>query len=130
MQTKKITRIFTAILALLACVSLFTGCANDKKAKKYSAAYEKIEQGDYAAAYALFSELGTYKNSENELAKFYYMPTAINSTSVYSVGEEPETESVVVTFNDTCSFCNSDIIFIFVIICYVSKVVSCCCCDT
>ena len=43
---------------------------------KYTEAFELIEKGDYAAAYAIFTELGDYKNAKAEASRFHYVVTS------------------------------------------------------
>ena len=43
---------------------------------KYEEALELLEIGEYEKAYALLTSLGKYKDSEEYLSKFYYVPTS------------------------------------------------------
>ena len=43
---------------------------------RYEEALELLEIGEYEKAYALLTSLGKYKDSEEYLSKFYYVPTS------------------------------------------------------
>ena len=73
-------RIISTVLCLLmlfaSCVSIVScGAENQKKADDYATALAKIIDRDYEGAYALFEQLGDYKDSKKYLENFYYMPT-------------------------------------------------------
>ena len=69
------------ILSLSICASVFAACdfkkdsEVDPKDEKYQEAYALLEKRDYEAAYALFAELGNYKDEAKEAAYFRCMPT-------------------------------------------------------
>jgi YD repeat-containing protein len=70
----------------------------DVNEEKYLMAYEMLEQKNYDAAYALFVELGDYKDAAKEAAYFRYMPSG---HYVYYVSEGDEgTVTYTVTLND------------------------------
>ena len=76
-------RIISTVLCLLmlfaSCVSIVScGAENQKKADDYATALAKIIDRDYEGAYALFEQLGDYKDSKKYLENFYYMPTFID----------------------------------------------------
>ena len=55
---------------------------------KYNDALAKIEAGEYEEAYALLLEIGDYKNAQQMLASFRYVPTTlthINEEGITSV---------------------------------------------
>ena len=54
----------------------------DPREEKYTKAYELLESGDYEAAYALFVELGDYKDATKEVAFFRYMPVSHSITLI------------------------------------------------
>ena len=66
--------------------------------EKYLEAFAKLEASDYDAAYALFAELGDYKDAAKELAKFHYVSNGYTET--YGVPNEMDTETVVITYNE------------------------------
>lgn len=70
----------------------------DAKEEKYLKAYEMLEQKKYEEAYALFVELGDYKNAAKEAAYFRYMP--ISHYVEYTSEGEEETITYTVTLND------------------------------
>jgi YD repeat-containing protein len=103
MNMKTLTKILTLIIAVIMCVSAFAACAGgdtsaDENETKYLEAFEKLEAGDYEAAYALFTELGDYKDAAKEAAYFRYMPT--NHHLEYISDNESDTVTYKVTLND------------------------------
>ena len=66
---------------------------------KYTMAFELVESGDYREAYALFLELGDYKDSKKEAAKFHYVPTKIVFKETVGDGLE-EYQTVTISYND------------------------------
>lgn len=63
---------------ILLCAMLLSLCSctqGDAKAAKYDEAVGLIATGDYAAARALFTELGDYKDAAKYLERFHYLPT-------------------------------------------------------
>lgn len=90
---------------LLMCMALtFVACGPeqtpeaDLEAEKYAEAYALLENRDYEAAYALFTQLGDYKDAAKEAAYFRYMP--IGHTVECSSEEEDKTITYTVTLND------------------------------
>jgi hypothetical protein len=65
--------------------------------EKYTKAYEMLEKKNYEEAYALFIQLGDYKNAAKEAAYFRYMPTYHR---IEYVSDENETITYTVTLND------------------------------
>ena len=120
----KIALLLAMVLALMASVSAFVACtggdnqespattdgstateattAEDALAKekeeKYLEAFNKLAQDDYEAAYALFVELGDYKDAAKQVAKFHYVFDGYTET--FGMPEEMDTETVVVTYNE------------------------------
>ena len=89
------TLLLCMVLALAACTPEQTP---DPKEDKYAEAYELLEKRDYEAAYALFVELGDYKDAAKEAAYFRYIPTAHIIECVSD--EEQDTINYTVTLND------------------------------
>ena len=85
---------------LLACmVFSLAACGKaDPREEKYAQAYELLENRDYEAAYALFVELGDYKDAAKEAAYFHYMPVGHHVVCTSEEGEEIITYTV--TLND------------------------------
>ena len=67
--------LLTAGLSLVSCNDN-DGADADPKEQDYVAALELLANCDYEGAKAMFESLGDYKNSEEYLSKFYYMPTS------------------------------------------------------
>ena len=88
------------IFILLTCMVLsLAACGKaDPREEKYEQAYELLENRDYEAAYALFVELGDYKDAAKEAAYFRYMPTNHHVVCTSDEGEEIITYTV--TLND------------------------------
>ena len=85
------------------CVSVFVACSQgdtsvDENEAKYLEAYEKLEAGDYEAAYALFSELGDYKDSAKEAAYFRYIP--VSHRIEYTSDDESGAITYTITLNE------------------------------
>jgi hypothetical protein len=77
----------------------FAACGKiDPREAKYAEARELLEKRDYEAAYALFVELGDYKDAAKEAAYFRYMPTNHHVVCTSEDGEEIITYTV--TLND------------------------------
>ena len=95
--------LISMMLSLLACGGNNPPEENqnpDENESKYTEALELIESGDYEEAYALFSELGDYKDSEKEAAKFHYVPSKISLKETVG-GDEAETyETVTISYNE------------------------------
>ena len=75
-----------------------TEVPTDAKEEKYQKAYEMLEQKNYEAAYALFAELGDYKNAAKEVTYFRYMPSA--HYVEYTSEEDDGTITYTITLND------------------------------
>ena len=98
MKTKIITKLFAVTIAAILCVSAFVGCAAKETEAKYREAYDKLEAGDYEAAYALFTELGDYKDAAKEAAYFRYIP--VSHRVAYTSADESDTITYTITLND------------------------------
>ena len=98
MNTKKLIKLLTFLLAALLCVSAFAGCAANKNEAKYQEACDKLEAGDYEAAYALFTELGDYKDAAKQASYFRYIP--VSHYTEYTSDDENGTITYTVTLND------------------------------
>jgi YD repeat-containing protein len=93
------SKLFIMILSLAICVSALAACAKaDSREEKYAKAYELLKGRDYEASYALFVELGDYKNAAKEAAYFRYMPISHCTEYVYDEGSE--TATYTVTLNE------------------------------
>ena len=111
-------KIFALLLAVSLCLCLF-GCdieettdseKNDKnedtteettyseKSEKYDEALNLITEGKYEDAYAIFEELGDFKDSEEQLAKFHYIP--VDAIIKYVEGTYTEYINIDITLND------------------------------
>lgn len=111
-------KIFALLLAVSLCFCLF-GCdieettdpeKNDKnedtteettdseKSEKYDEALDLIGEGKYEDAYAIFEELGDFKDSEEQLAKFHYIP--VDAIIKYVEGTYTEYINIDITLND------------------------------
>ena len=63
------------------------------KQADYDRALALINEGKLEEAYTIFKNLGNFKNSEDMLARFRYMPKSMLYTEIYSKdGEEPKTD--------------------------------------
>ena len=62
-------------LILLTCMILtLAACADaDQRETMYAEAYTLLEKRDYEAAYALFAQLGDYKEAAKEASYFRYI---------------------------------------------------------
>ena len=104
MKKTKFIRLLTIILTLVMCASVFAACNKDKTPEvdtrdaKYTEAYELLAARDYEAAYALFVELGDYKDAAKEAAKFRYVFDGFTET--YGMPDEMDTETAVITYNE------------------------------
>ena len=93
---KKLFSILLLVSRLIVCLSScdllnningITSSNNEtskENAQKYEHAFELIEGGDYAAAYEIFCELGDYKDSQDQVKKFHYMPTKLVFEKIYT----------------------------------------------
>jgi hypothetical protein len=120
MNTKKTTKFFALFLAVIMCALTLAACSKqppvqdsgiDELQTKYLAACDKLEQGEYAAAYELFVALGDYKDAAKLAARFHYVPTTI--TENYVDAEGHTTENATHTYNEknlpaTCVYVNGD----------------------
>ena len=102
--------VFIIFLVAVMCISTFTACSSaDTSAKekeaKYLEAFELTEKGDYEAAYALFTELGDYKDAEKEAAKFHYAPEKYNVEYIETEGSRTETINLSYNENNLPSQC-------------------------
>ena len=79
------------LLCLLLLLSLFTlsllSCG--EQASHYRQAKALLEQGELAKAYNLLLSLGDYKDAEELLENFYFVPTEGTFQSFSTEGEEP-----------------------------------------
>ena len=98
MKARKMPRILSTILSLAICATIFSSCNADKREEKYKEAYELLANRNYDAAYALFVELGDYKDAAKEAEYFRYIPTGYYVE--YVDGEETGTITYTVTFNE------------------------------
>jgi DUF2075 family protein len=74
--------IFALCLPLISCGNenqTTTVEEQDQNAKDYSEALSLLENGNYEGAKALFEKLGDYKDAQEYLSKFYYLPYWINN---------------------------------------------------
>lgn len=72
--------IFALCLPLISCGNenqTTTVEEQDQNAKDYSEALSLLENGNYEGAKALFEKLGDYKDAQEYLSKFYYLPAWI-----------------------------------------------------
>ena len=102
MDTKKTTKLLALFLALIMCALSLAACskqppAADERETKYLEAYEKLEQGEYAAAYEIFVELGDYKDAAKEAARFRYVP--VSYVGQYSGEDAAPNETATITLN-------------------------------
>jgi hypothetical protein len=75
-----------------------TNATTDANEEKYLKAYDMLEQKNYEAAYALFTQLGDYKDAAKELEYFRYMPIS-HYVDYISEGDDG-TITYTVTLND------------------------------
>ena len=83
--------LLTACLSVVSCTSQNVSSSNQSDStqstqnqdeKDYNEAIKLIEEGKYEEAKALFEKLGDYKDSEEYLSKFYYLPDWINNGKI------------------------------------------------
>lgn len=70
----------------------------DPREAQYVQAYELVETRDYEAAYALFTQLGDYKDAAKEAARFRYVP--VSCIGKYSGGNAMPNETTTITLNE------------------------------
>ena len=75
---KKISRLVCAALTFTMTMGSFAACGKGSDETKYNDARALIESGEYERAYAVFKELGDYKDSQKYLSRFVYFPTIAN----------------------------------------------------
>ena len=97
MNTNRWIKMLALLIAALMCTSALTACSLGN-ASKYRQALELTEQGDYEAAYALFNELGDYKDAAEEAAKFHYIP--IKETAQLISPDGTRIENLVISLNE------------------------------
>lgn len=90
-------KIFVLLLAVVLCATSMAACG-DPREEKYLEAFEMLEQKNYAAAFALFVELGDYKDAAKEAAKFHYAP--VQYTTEYTLQGETTAETITFTYNE------------------------------
>ena len=96
----------TVVIAIVVVLILLLGGNNNNdndnnndnsgvsKETKYQTALSLIETKEYTQAYALLKELGNYKDSEQYISKFHYVPTSIIK-NCYG-----ETENITISLGD------------------------------
>ena len=67
---KKIIILFISIFLVSFC---FVSC----NSTKYNEALELIENGEYVAAYEILDELGDYKDAQQKIENFHYVPVRV-----------------------------------------------------
>ena len=101
MNTKRIPKLLAFFLAVIMCALSGAACSKqppgDEQETKYLEAYEKLEQGEYVAAYEIFVELGDYKDAAKEAARFRYVP--VSYVGKYSGEGAPSNETATITLN-------------------------------
>lgn len=103
-------KIFALLLAVSLCFCLFgcdfingvtdavEGLLNPENGDKYDEALDLIGEGKYEDAYAIFEELGDFKDSEEQLAKFHYIP--VDAAIKVEEGGETAYINADITLND------------------------------
>jgi hypothetical protein len=97
MNTKRLIKMLALLIAAIMCASALASCSLGN-ASKYRQALELTEQGDYEAAFALFNELGDYKDVAEIASRFCYLPTRIEDH--YIDGEVENTVVYTFTYNE------------------------------
>ena len=69
-EMKKIIILFISIFLVSFC---FVSC----NSTKYNEALELIENGEYVAAYEILDELGDYKDAQQKIENFHYVPVRV-----------------------------------------------------
>ena len=88
------------VIALAVCIIVFSGNNSDKSsskdsnAQKYKQAIEYLEDEKYEEAYEIFVKLGDYKDSEQYLNRFHFVPTQIVANSW------GDTETIAISLGD------------------------------
>ena len=103
MNTKRFTNLFALLMALVLCVTALTACNTktptvDPKETKYTEALDLLDKGNYTGAYALFTELGDYKDAAKMAARFHYAPASM--TDKYIDAEGQRIENISFTYNE------------------------------
>ncbi len=78
---------FTMSLGLVSC-SNKDESGSDLNAQNYEKALVMLANGDYPGAKEAFEKLGDYRDSEEYLAKFYYMPTSFEYDLIGKKGKD------------------------------------------
>ena len=81
------------IIILFILIFLVSFCFVSCNSTKYNEALELIENGEYVAAYEILDELGDYKDAQQKIENFHYVPVR----ATYS--EEDEIEYVEFFYN-------------------------------
>lgn len=87
------------LFSILLLVSMLIVCLSSCNSKKYDDAFELIDNGDYTAAYEIFCELDDYKDSEDEIKRFHYMPTKIVIKGETD-GTEEDYGTITISYNE------------------------------
>ena len=96
-------KIVATLLAIATCF-LLCACGNtggkedELNETNYQKALEHIASGEYESAYAIFEELGDYKDAKSQLDKFHFAPTKMMIT--YGYDSEVIEGSVTADYND------------------------------
>lgn len=124
MNVKNLSKLLAVLLVLIACINAMTACTvepaptpspdesvTDPKEVKYTDALALLEKGDYTGAFALFTELGDYRDAAKLAARFHYVPTTVTEKYVEADGEY--IENATHTYNDknlpaTCVYVDGD----------------------
>ena len=91
MNTKILTKILAFITAIVLTTVALTSCtvpvsSLDPNAAKYDEALELLADREFEGAYAIFTTLGDYKDTEKYLDRFYYMPVSFTYEFVDATG--------------------------------------------
>lgn len=90
-------RLLAIILMLSFVMLLFVACESNTE---YAKAVKLIKQGKYNEAYELLLTVGDYKDAQELLDQFYYVPTSI-SIQYKAPGSETESKiSYIFTYNE------------------------------
>lgn len=77
---KKIICVFMIVCITLLCLvscnrAVYQQTQGESEQQtRYNEAFTFIDKGDYTAAYEIFNELGNYKDSQEQLSRFQYVP--------------------------------------------------------